>query len=273
MIYEEVIKRIEEIAPPQLAPDWDNSGIQIYTGKKEIEKILVCLEVTEDVLQEARTEGVDLIVSHHPLIFQPIKKIDPFGYSKGPQLAQDIAGQVTSKYLMELIKADISLYSAHLSFDLAPKGNNAYFASLLDLEKIHLPESEDAIGLIGELKKVLSLAEVKELLAKVLEIPLEDIRCVGAKEKNIRRVALCTGAGGELISSAIAEGCDLLITGDVRFHEAQLAAATGFGLMDAGHFGTEKIFEINFAKQLRDALSGKVVVIESGIYGDPFANR
>jgi dinuclear metal center YbgI/SA1388 family protein len=273
VIYEDVIKKIEEIAPPDLAPPWDNSGVQIHTGRPQIEKILVCLEINGEIIEEAKENGVDLIVSHHPLIFHPLKSIEPWGYSDSPPAQEKVGAQVTAKYVIDLIKADISVYSAHISFDRAPAGNNAHLARLLDLRDVRSPEQgeDEAVGIIGDFAQPILPEEVLDRLSKVQGISREEMRIVGAPDRLIRTVALCTGGGEDFLPLAIAEGCDLFITGDVRFHQAQLAHAAGIALIDAGHFGTEKIFEKNLAGQLEESLGGDVEVMVSRVWGDPFA--
>lgn len=275
MVYEEVIGGIEKIAPPELAPQWDNSGVQVYTGKENIQRILVCLEINGDIIEEAKKRSVDLIVSHHPLIFQGLKSINPYGYSSLSVEVHRVGEQMTSKYVMELIKADISAYSAHISFDRAPDGNNAYLSELLGLEDVYVPGSAEAevTGLIGSWKEEKILEEVLKQLAEIPGVSLAEMRVVGNPKRPVNKVALCTGAGGDLLGYAISQGCDLFITGDVRFHEAQLAAGAGIALVDAGHFGTEKLFEGNFADQLREVLGNRVSVVETRTWGNPFANR
>ena len=260
MIYEDVIKKIEEIAPPDLAPPWDNSGVQIYTGRRQMEKILVCLEINGEIIEEAKKKDVDLIVSHHPLIFHPLKSIEPWGYSCFPLAEEKVREQVTAKYVVDLIKADISVYSAHISFDRASAGNNTHLAWLLDLRDVRkLEQGEDeTAGIIGGFAEPVLLEEVMDRLSKVQGISREEMRTVGSPDGLIQTVALCTGGGGDFLPLVIAEGCDLFITGDVRFHQAQLAHAAGIALIDAGHFGTEKIFEKNLAGQLEESLGGDV---------------
>lgn len=122
----DIITALNEIAPENIAEPWDNCGMQIDLGKQSFEKILVCLEITRDVIKEAKEKGVDLIVTHHPLYFKETKNI--------------IKGTFPGDYTIDLIKSGISVYSAHTSFDKAKGGNNTELCEMLgltDIEKMY----------------------------------------------------------------------------------------------------------------------------------------
>ena len=119
MKYRELINLLEVIAPVEPYRDIDNSGEQIYTGKEDINRVLVCLEINRDIIKEALEKGADMIITHHPLIFTPEYRIS--------------SDEFPGRYAVDAIKNDISVYSSHLSFDFAPEGNNDYIAKLLNL--------------------------------------------------------------------------------------------------------------------------------------------
>lgn len=255
------MKKIEEllneIAPLYLAEEWDNSGVQIDMGRPHIQKVLVCLEITRDVVTEAIEGDVDLIVTHHPLLFSEIKRIDrttPVG-----------------EYLLELIFTGISVYSAHTSFDWAQGGNNDDLAGRLGLTKIEALKEENGavVGRTGYLAHPMALKELVFLLSEALNHP-GGIKVAGDPETTVRKVGLCTGAAGGFYQEAINQGCDVYISGDVKHHEAQLARESGLCLIDAGHFGTEQIFVENMARKLREKCAGKLTVIESGVNVNPY---
>jgi dinuclear metal center YbgI/SA1388 family protein len=255
-----LIQQIERIAPPERALDWDNNGVQINVGDAEIKRVLVTLDITEEILREARTLNADFILAHHPLIFHKLQKID--------------GGSVVGRQIIELIRAGISVYAAHTSFDVAYGGNNDYLCEVLALQKIRrvLPEDEAAgeiIGKIGNLKQEMSLAEVCDLLRARLHIDRR-LPVVGDPAARILKVGLCTGGGGDQIETFAANGCSLYITGDVRHHEALLAAEKGICLIDAGHFDTEWIFVRNFTEKLKTAVGDVVEVYESKQGKGPF---
>lgn len=261
--FNDLITEIEEIAPRDLEEDWDNSGMQINMGNKEVNKILVTLEITKKVIEEAKEKNIDFIITHHPLLFHKLDVIDD--------------NNITGNYIIDLIKLGISVYSAHTTFDDAFGGNNEYLADLIGLSrvrrfKVKRPSiKENVIGRMGNFRDPCTLEQVCKLLEDVLGVTGE-IKAVGDPNKVIKTVGLCTGAGGDTIEAAIINGCDLFITGDVRHHEAQMAREKGICLIDAGHYGTEKIFAENFASKLRKNVNSKIQILESEINVNPFKN-
>ena len=259
MKYRDIVKAIEKTAPPYLAEEWDNCGTQVFTGQEDVSSVLVCLEITDKVIAEAISKGFHMIVSHHPLIFGSISSIDISARGRDA---------VTGRYIAKLIDNDICVYSAHTSFDNAPLGNNVYLANMLGLTDIEGP-SDKLMGSIGKLPEEISLRQAVSMLAKILELKESYFHIVGDLDKRIRTAALCTGAGGGFLEDAVTYGCDLMITGDVKFDQAQYAAASGIALIDAGHYGTEKIFAPNFAAQLRE-LVPEIEVKESAVNANPY---
>lgn len=254
----ELLEALQEIAPEQTQEPWDNGGIQVDVGTLEINKILVALEVTSEIIQEANELAVDYIVVHHPLIFQPLTEID--------------SNEVVGHLIVELIQSGIGVYASHTAFDKVKGGNNDYLAEGLELSNIRPMESieEDALGVVGELREVQSLDDFGHKLAKTLAMDIHDFRIVGSAEKPIRTLGIVAGSGGAYVREAIYNGCDILITGDVKYHDAQLAKEAGLLLIDAGHYGTEKSFVENMVGKLQGEIGDKVVIIPSSVKMDPF---
>lgn len=247
------------IAPEALAEDWDHSGIQLNVGKV-ISKILVSLEITGEVIDEAIENKAELIVTHHPLIFHELYKIDTNNF--------------TGNLIIRLIQSNISVYSMHTSFDSVTDGNNDFLAKLLNLNDIRTLNSYK-LDEIGRMGRIGSLAEPKSLTDMISDVKTalgikSPIHYVGNPKTIIYKVALCTGSGASLIAYASEIGCDLLITGDVNYHEAQFAKGIGLSIIDAGHYHTEKIFIRNVANQLKNKLENKVEILESQVDQNPF---
>lgn len=259
--YEELISEIETIAPRNLEESWDNCGMQINMGNKTVNRILISLEITKEIIEEAKSLNIDFIITHHPLLFHNVKIIDN--------------NTVTGNYIVDLIKLGVSVYSAHTTFDSAFGGNNEYLAELLGLNRIrhfkagHGFSEDEVIGRLGDFKEAVPLEKVVKKVQDKLKIQ-GGVRVIGDIKKVIKKVGICTGAGSDIIEDAINHSCDLFITGDVKHHDALLAKESGLCVIDAGHYWTEKIFTNNFADQLKKALGEKVEIIESKVNTNPF---
>ncbi len=246
MKYRGFIEIMEEIAPTGAYKDIDNSGPQIYSGAEDVKRVLVCLEINKDVLAEAVSKEADMILTHHPLIFTPESYID---YDDFP-----------GRYIHEAIRNKISVYSAHLSFDFAPKGNNTYLSVLLGLQDVDMGSLD--MPWTGMLPESMTMEQACRHVEKCLDLPEHYIRCVDGGKEQLRKTGLCTGAGGGYLHEAAETGCHLFITGDLKLHEAQYAKAAGISVIDAGHYGTEKIFTENIARQIKAKASGKGLDID-----------
>ena len=260
--YADLIEKIEVIAPKFLMEEWDNSGIQIKASDNHIEKIMVALEIRDDVIQEAILNKVDLIITHHPLIFREINQIN----------TDDLVG----RYINNLVRNNISVYSTHTTFDKAIGGNNDYLISLIQLKMTRIVGTgnfgEFGIGRLAKLKTPISLESMISVVVEGLAIPVSEIKKVGDTGKTIQKIGICSGSGGSLIHDAIKNGCDLLITGDIKYHDAQYAKEMGLCLIDAGHYYTEQIFSVNFSEKLNKLTGDKVIIIQSKININPFGN-
>lgn len=243
---------LEKIAPLDTQSEWDNSGVQICQGPTNIKKILVALEIDDAVINEAIENNVQMIVTHHPLIFNPIKSIH--------------ICKPTSRYLIRLIKADLVVYSCHTPFDIVKGGNTDYLLKLLGVKKVKEVPGTDHFLKVGMLDKATTLGEFAYKVSKVLN--LDGLKFTGDTEKKIQTVACCTGAGGDFWEEA-SEYADVYVTGDVSHHVGGYANATGLAIIDAGHWGTEQIFVKNMAAKLEKELTG-VKIIQSKVNQDPF---
>ncbi len=230
----DIITRLEKEFPTELAYEWDNVGLLVGDRNREVTTVVTCLDVTEDTIEFAKNAGAELIISHHPVIFSPINRIN--GDSK------------IGKLLMDAIENKIAVYSAHTNCDKAEKGINTRLAEMFDLTDAE-PLEEDGLGRIGNLGKSISFCEFAKLVEEKLSTK---VRFCGDTKKEIKRVAICSGAGGDVLFSAIEKGADVLITGDTKYHQ-MLDSKDDINIIDAGHFGTECIVTEIFAEILCDA--------------------
>jgi len=234
---------IESLCPVRLACQWDNVGLLVGDGDKEIKKVLVTLDVDEAVVEEACTMGADMIVSHHPLMFNPINR-----------LTEDDPQQ---RALRRLCSSGICVYSAHTNMDCAKDGLNDYLATKLGFEKTDMLEITSDDAGFGRVAKILGDKTLEEII-KLCEDALNlcDVRYVGELSRKISTVAINSGSGSDVLGECIKRNIDLLITGDVKYSVARTAYENGVAVIDAGHYGTEIIFTELMSQYLKDSVSG-----------------
>ncbi|MCH5325699.1 MAG: Nif3-like dinuclear metal center hexameric protein [Duncaniella sp.] len=219
----DIAKAIEEVAPLSAQEEWDNSGWQVAIFGTDIDctGVMLCLDVTPEVVSEAEIRGCNLIVSHHPLIFKGVRSL--------------CSENRTEQAIIHCIRAGISVYSAHTSLDTAPCGPSARLASMLGLTDCTTLSESSGLGIIGTLPKA---SDVMSFVQKAGEVYGGGLRVSDGSDDRVERVALCSGAGAEFISTAIARGADTFITSDIRYHDF-----VNFGrrilLIDVGHFESE----------------------------------
>ncbi|HHU48409.1 MAG TPA: Nif3-like dinuclear metal center hexameric protein [Clostridiales bacterium] len=256
----DIIKLMEEIAPPWLAESWDNVGLQVGSRHEPVKKIMVTLDVTADVIREAADKNVDLIIAHHPILFKPIKALTD--------------NTVTGSQVAALIRSGISVYVAHTNFDKAQGGTDDTLAELLGLKDIR-PLTMDAehpsFGRIGRLRSKLPLEAYLNKIKKALNAYRVDY--IGNPEKEIEIAACCAGAGGDLIEAAQNAGADLFITGEAKYHELLSVMDGDMTMAVLGHFTTEYPAMAALKQRLQNwlnALQYNIEIIPSEDYGKCF---
>ncbi len=362
-----IINLIEQFAPKKLAEDWDNVGLQIGDPAQETGGVLVTLDVNPKVIEEAESLDVNLVISHHPLIFEPLKGIR--------------ADLPLGRMLTDIIRKGIGIYCVHTNLDSAREGVNQVLADLFQLadvevlnpdkiEKLYkivvfIPESHTetvreamtgagagwignysdctftahgtgtfkaaegcnpflgrvgviekaaevrletivqenqaarvikamlkahpyeevaydvyllanpgqklGIGRIGRLPKPVALRQFIDTVKKMLKV--STVRYGGNPEAQVQKVAVCGGSGGGLIHKAVFAGADVLLTGDLKYHDAQEAVSMGLNFVDAGHYATENPVTDKLARFLDKALAAKnslIPIYVSQLNSDPF---
>ena len=241
---EELVAWLEQLCPPELSEDWDNTGLLLGSRSRAVDSVLTCLTLTGDVAREAVEVGAGLVVSHHPLLFRPVQRIT----SDTP------AGRT----LLLLLEAGIAVYSPHTSFDSAGRGINQQLAELLDLTDIQplraVPSSAGThsasstaepgatavagSGRYGRLSQPCRLEELVERVGQLL--PASGVQWAGPASLTVQHLGIACGAAAEYLSDAVRHGCQALLTGEARFHAALEAREQGVGLILAGHYATER---------------------------------
>lgn len=227
----EIIQLMNEWALPELIDSWDNTGFQIGDDNKEVEKILVSLDLDSDVLEKAVEEKYDMIITHHPLIFKPINSITTLNPKE--------------KLIYTIIKNEIIVYNAHTNLDQAQGGVNDELAKLLELKNPTLLSPNNinetksyGYGKIGEVEDIRLVDYIDFIKGK---LSIDYLTIYGDIDRTVNRVAICGGSGAEFIYNAYKEKACIYITGDIKYHDAQLAHELGLTIIDAGHYHTEKI--------------------------------
>lgn len=246
---------IEGFCPLDLAEEWDNSGIQVDTGRP-VTTVLVALEATDEVVDEAIERGADLIVTHHPLLFSPVTSIT--------------WREPVTERLLTLIKAGISLYSTHTPFDICEGGMNDLFGKALGCSDIAPLGAGDPYCRRGTLEAPLSVRDLAMLAAERLDIPREAIRVVGDPDRVVEEAAWCAGAGTDFMENACRAGYEVFLTGDLKYHQARRAEELGLCVIDTGHFGSEKLFTAAMADLLEEHLPDGITVLRSLSLEDPY---
>ena len=251
---QQVYEEMQRIAPLELAESWDNPGLLVDCGGT-VQKVLVTLDITPEVVEEAARKHCEVIVAHHPVIFSPLKKIGP----------QDVPCQ--------LVRAGISAICMHTNLDAAEGGVNEVLAGIFGMK--NLETFADGCGRVGEieLNSVKGLAyQVQKELASRCNLPKNgpavQIKLVD-NGRMVKRLAVISGAGGSLFEEAIAVGADCLLTGEANHHHAIDAKRLGLSLIAAGHYATEFPVTAAVAEKLRAALP-ELEVLVSEANKDPY---
>lgn len=222
----EIEAYFDTLYPSERRCEWDNDGLLICPDRrKEVTKVLTCLDVTFSAIEKARAEGCELIVSHHPMLFSPIHRINE--------------DSVVGQKILLLLEAGISLISLHTRFDAAVGGLNDAFAQSLGLlpERIgSLLEDEPYIGGIGILPAKYTPSELARHVSRVLSSPVK----IYSAELDIEKVGYCCGSGKDLVKTCLSIGTDAFIGGDIPYHTALDAVELGMTVIDCGHFASEK---------------------------------
>ncbi|MDR1950722.1 MAG: Nif3-like dinuclear metal center hexameric protein [Bacteroidales bacterium] len=242
----EITQCIEKIAPLNIQESYDNCGLLIGHPNDEVNKILLCMDVTGEILQEAIAEKCDLIISHHPMIFFGVKKID------------------TNSLIYQAIQNKIAIYAAHTNLDSAVFGVSTILGEKLGLENLRTLRKSSVderfgLGIVGEFITPMNETDFLDLIKKTCQIPI--VKHSNLRGKPIKTVALCGGGGSELIQDATAQNVDAFVSSDFKYHEYTLINVpilqtdasrsaefliggglvnTPILLVDAGHFETEQ---------------------------------
>ena len=272
----QIIKIMDKLAPPWLAEEWDNVGLQIGDPRLPVRRIWVALDPSQEVVQAACKKNVDLLITHHPLIFRPLKSID-FDTADGAII------QMAAQH-------QLAIFSAHTNLDIVRDGVNDVLAQRLEiqdlciLQPVHAGErskenispfmggeTEHGIGRIGSLAKAGNLKSLVSMVKNKLK--LDFVKVAGDLEMSVARVAICSGSGSSLMQAFLSSDAQVFISGDIHYHDARDAESANRGIIDIGHFPSEHLMVEALAHQLEKTISGegmKIKVEPCVLETDPF---
>lgn len=221
----EIYSTIDRLAPFSLTMDFDNTGILVGNRHQNVERALLALDCTPQVIAQAIQCRAQLIITHHPIIFHPLKHV------------------TENDLVYQLVRHDLAVISAHTNLDIASGGVNDALAASIGLQDCRGLEPIDPaqnawLGRVGNLPVPMEAAAFAQRVKEALGAASVKFVDTG---RSINTVALCSGAGSDCLEAALSAGADALLTSEVKHHEFLLAAQTGISLFDAGHFDTEDV--------------------------------
>lgn len=272
----QIIRIMDEVAPPWLAEEWDNVGLQIGDPRLPVRRIWVALDPGPEVVKAACEKKVDLLITHHPLIFRPLNSID-FD-TPGGSIIQMAAHH------------QLAIFSAHTNLDIVRDGVNDVLAQRLGLRHLAMlqpvhagerskedislltgGETEHGIGRIGSLAKASSLKSLVSMVKSKLK--LDFVKVAGDPAMKVARVAICSGSGSSLMQAFLSSKAQAYISGDIHYHAAREAETANRAIIDIGHFPSEHLMVDALAQQLESIISKAGIeaeIIACTIEKDPF---
>lgn len=242
MITKDIINFLEEKYPRSNAEEWDNVGLLVGNNKKDVKKIQLSIDATEKAVDYAAQNNVDMIVTHHPLIFKPLKSI--------------VMSELSGRKIIKLIENGLNLYSIHTNLDSSKDGLNDYILELLEVKKykiidINANDETAGIGRMYTLEEKITILEYADFIKTKMEI--KNVRVTSNDLKSeVKKIALINGSGMSYWRKVKSLGADLFITGDISYHDALDAKESGLHLIDIGHFESENCFSELLKKNLEE---------------------
>ncbi|MDO4307305.1 MAG: Nif3-like dinuclear metal center hexameric protein [Eubacteriales bacterium] len=233
---------LESHYPPASAEEWDNVGFLVGDDREEVRHVFLALDLTAETLDEAITAGAEMIVTHHPMIFGGMKKINNHDF--------------TGRKVLSLIRHGIQYYAMHTNYDILGMAElSAGYLKLTDTRILTVTkeqgECREGLGRVGMLPYKMTLKECAGFVKDAFR--LNEVKVYGNLEREVACAAVCTGSGKSLMKDVLSSGAEVYITGDIDHHTGLDAVEQGICLIDAGHYGTEYIFMDAMKKQLENA--------------------
>ncbi len=263
---QDIITCLDEIAPFSMAESWDNVGLLVGDRRRKVRSIMVGLDPTNRLLEEAIETGADTIITHHPAIFKPIPSIN--------------TAEPAGSFLETALSGRLNIFACHTNFDSVALGVNDALAELLGLQGIRPlvpsvshPEEGAGMGRIGTFAAGKSRQEFVAALLKILV--LQEVQVAGSMPETITTVALCGGSGSEFAEIALKNGADVYLTAEIKHNVARWAEESGFCIIEGTHYATEKPAIHLLAQRLQEYFTRRnwdIVVNETSTEKHPFTS-
>ena len=244
----DIVQILDTIAPPAMAESWDNVGLQLGDPGLAIKNVWVALDASPAVIDAACAARIDLLVTHHPLIFRPLTRIDvqsPIGAS-----------------IEQALRHRLAVFALHTNLDAVSQGLNDLLAQRVGIKKVRplianpaVGGNRHGIGRVGRLARPTRLSELA--LAVKRQLGVEGVRIAGDPLLRVQQVAVSTGSGSGVMPHFLQSEAQVLISGDLRYHDARDAEAAHRGLVDVGHFHSEQLMKNALVERLAGALARK----------------
>lgn len=244
MLCKEVMDILEENYPADYALDWDNVGLLVGRDDKEVRRIYVALDADDETIEAAVRWKADMLVTHHPMIFSGLKRINNLDF--------------IGARILKLVQNDISYYAMHTNYDVLGMAElSGRKMSLEDPEVLEVTRDGEQPEGIGRVADLASPAPLREICWSVKDrFHLGAVKVFGDMDQPVSRIAISPGSGKSMIKAALDKKADVLITGDIDHHTGIDAVAQGLSVIDAGHYGIEHIFIEDVKEYLKEKLEG-----------------
>ncbi len=252
MLCQDIVSILESQSPTEYALEWDNVGLLVGRKNKDVKKLLLAVDATKEVCNAAITGGYDMIVTHHPMIFSKMKKVND--------------DTVLGNKILSLIESGVACYAMHTNFDTIG-GMGKMAAERLGLKNTEVLEETlngEGIGRIGVFDSDISLIDLAELVKG--KFGLKNVMMYGNKDNIIEKIGICPGSGKSVIDIAVQKGVQCLITGDIGHHDGIDAVEAGLSVIDATHYGIEQIFMEYMMGYIKDRCPDvEVCIFDAGV--------
>jgi len=256
MKLKDIINFMEEKFPLSYAEEFDNPGLLAGKCENDITGVLLCLDCDKNIVDEARLKGAQLIISHHPVIFSPIKSVTD--KTNGGEM------------LVKAIENGISIYSAHTNLDSAPGGLTDTVCDMLGI--VPTGTMEGVLGRICDAPDAMTISALCRIIKEKFNI--QDLYTTACSDRSIKKIAVCNGGGGgEMCDAAIASGADIYISGDLKHHELREFMLTdGIDFIEMRHYDSEKIVTSIIKKALSERFGSELEIFISETEKSPLSN-